>query len=425
MMVTRSGAVKVMDFGIARIAEGDDVTQTAAVLGTASYLSPEQAQGRPVDARSDLYSLGIVLYEMLTGVPPFTGDTAVAVAYKHVQETPPVPSSKNPEVSTALDAVVMRAVAKNPANRYQTAGEFREDLERVRRGDPVRATPLLPAGADATQVISRPPTQAMPPVEPEGSGRKVWLGILIGALLLLVLGGGLYLLAQGLLGSSPTTTPTTSPTPTPIPYPSVIGETEQAAREALAGFTNIVVKPRVVADPTDPRIGTVIAQDPQGGGTLLASEQVTIFIAKAPKSLTIPSDLIGKDLSTATAELEALKLQVNVQKQTSDQPPGTVILVSPPGGTTVAVGDTVTLTVAEAPAMVEVPEVRCQSFGAAQKKLEQKGLNPIISDTSVAPNPLCPKGNKVAEQDPAPGEMVPPGTTVTLYPGLEPSPSPT
>ena len=150
------------------------------MLGTASYLSPEQAQGGPVDARTDIYSLGAVLYEMLAGRPPFMGDTPVAVAYKQVNETPVVPSQLNPDVPARLDAVVMKALSKNPSNRYQTADEFSADLERVIKGQDVEATPLLAgvAAGEATQVISRPQqTAVLPPVEePDGSGRKVWLG---------------------------------------------------------------------------------------------------------------------------------------------------------------------------------------------------------------------------------------------------------
>jgi serine/threonine-protein kinase len=178
VMVTRQGEVKVMDFGIARIVAGPQTApQTSAVLGTAAYISPEQAQGQPVDGRSDIYSLGAVLYEMLAGRPPFTGDSPVAVAYKQVNESPVLPSIANPEVTPLLDAVLMRALAKNPANRYQTADEFRADLERARLGQDVLATPLMPAGGDATQVISRPQATAiLPPQEspPAAAGRCGW-----------------------------------------------------------------------------------------------------------------------------------------------------------------------------------------------------------------------------------------------------------
>src|SRR5215211_3377458 len=165
VMVTREGQVAVMDFGIARLIAGPETApQTSAVLGTASYLSPEQAQGQPVDARTDIYSLGVVLYEMLTGRPPFTGESPMAIAYKQVNATPPTPSSINPDIPPELDAIAMRALSKNPANRYQTGQEFAEDLERARTGGEVKATPLLPVGGEATQVISRPqPTSVLPP----------------------------------------------------------------------------------------------------------------------------------------------------------------------------------------------------------------------------------------------------------------------
>src|SRR5712691_444959 len=162
IMLTPAGEVKVLDFGIARATTGESLTQTATVLGTATYFSPEQAQGDSVDARSDIYSLGCVLYEMLTAHPPFAGDTAVAVAFKHVKEDPVAPSRLNHDVPQELDAVVMKCLAKNPANRYQTADELRADLERFRTGRGVLATPLLPL--DATQVVEREarPTTVLP-----------------------------------------------------------------------------------------------------------------------------------------------------------------------------------------------------------------------------------------------------------------------
>src|SRR5438093_1648490 len=166
-MLTDQGEVKVMDFGIARALSSETLTQTATVLGTASYLSPEQAQGEPVDARSDIYSLGVVLYEMVTGRPPFSGDSAVTIAYKHVREDPVPPSRLNPDTPAALDAVVMKCLAKNPENRYQSVDELIQDLDRFRSGLPVRATPLMPAAT--TQVVDRAsrPTSVLPPARPQ------------------------------------------------------------------------------------------------------------------------------------------------------------------------------------------------------------------------------------------------------------------
>jgi serine/threonine protein kinase len=426
VMVTRSGVVKVMDFGIARIAEGaENVTQTAAVLGTASYLSPEQAQGRPVDARSDIYSLGVVLYEMLVGVPPFTGDTAMAVAYRHVHENPPLPSSKNMDVPPALDAVVMRALAKNPANRYATAVEFREDLERVARGDRVSATPLMPVGGDATQVIRREPTSMLQSLPPEEGQRNIWVGILIGVLIVAVLGGGLYLLATALLNDNGTP----NPSATPIPYFTVIGQTRDDAESALrdAGFDQITFEEKAATNPTSPKIGTVVTQDPDPleVTSLLPTDEVTLTIAVAPENIQIPTGLIGRSADDVSAELTALSLSVTQEPDTtSGEVPGTVLAVDPEEGTEVALGSTVTLTVAAEPDITTVPDVTCQGFGSAKHDLRVAGFVAVISPETRPLNPLCPNGNKVAAQDPFGDTPATVGSTVILYAGEEPSPSP-
>ena len=207
IMLNAAGEVKVTDFGIARVVTtAETVAQTAAVLGTASYLSPEQAQGQPVDGRSDLYSLGCVLYEMVTGRPPFLGDSPVAVASKQVLEQPVPPSRLNRDVSPDLDAVILRALAKNADNRYQSAEEFRHDLERVRRGLPVEATPLLPAtpAAGTTRVIHHDvaPAHRTAVLEPEPAieeRSRWWIPVLVTLLILAVLGVFLWLLATNLL----------------------------------------------------------------------------------------------------------------------------------------------------------------------------------------------------------------------------------
>src|ERR1700741_789894 len=191
VLLPRSGTVKVTDFGIARAGTADGLTQTGSVMGTATYFSPEQAQGMPVDGRSDVYSLGVVLYEMVTGVVPFTGDSPVAVAYKHVREEPVAPSQRNPEVPADLEQIIMTALAKDPDHRYQTADDMRADLLRFRRGRPLAAAPVTALVAEATgagaataaATMATPRVGAPPPPDKDTSRRRA----LVTALTVLVL----------------------------------------------------------------------------------------------------------------------------------------------------------------------------------------------------------------------------------------------
>jgi serine/threonine protein kinase len=230
IMIAPGGAVKVMDFGIARALASNTLTQTAMTLGTAAYLSPEQARGDPVDARSDLYSLGVVLYEMLTGRPPFEADSPLAVAYKHVREEPPPPSALNEELGPAVEAVVLRAMAKDPASRYQTADEMRQDLERT----PMGGGPTEPIPAQRTAVL---PRRAAPPRRT----RRWWPALpLLGATALAVV-LILALVSAGRLQDEPGPSPraptqaTSSPSPTTPPVePAVLSIAEAiAALEAV------------------------------------------------------------------------------------------------------------------------------------------------------------------------------------------------
>ena len=418
IMVTRDGRVKVMDFGIARLVAGPDtVEQTAAVLGTAAYLSPEQAQGQTVDARSDLYSLGVVLYEMLGGRAPFTGDSAMAVAYKHVQETPLPPSSLNHDVQPPLDAVVMRALAKNPANRYQSAGEFRDDLRRVIAGQEVEATPLLPAGAGATQVISRQPSTAvLPPTEPDQEARKVWLGILIGALILLILGGGAYLLAQTLLGNDPAAT---------VVVPDVVGESFADASAQLTELGLDVAEPVEQVDP-DARPGEVLEQSLAPDAEVEEGTEIVLTIAKAPRTFVVP-DLTDSTLDEATVLLEEQNLVLGDQTEDASDTieAGHIISQVPLPGEEVEKDAPVSVVVSTGPeiTIVVVPDVTCLSFGNAKVTLAAEGLG--IEPAGTAPiNPLCSNPNKIAAQEPAAGDEVESGTVVSVFTGDTSSPSP-
>src|SRR5262245_30509672 len=413
IMLNERGEVKVTDFGIARVTTtAETVAQTAAILGTASYLSPEQAQGLPVDGRSDIYSLGCVLFEMVTGPPPFLGDSPVAVASKQVLEQPTPPSRLNPDVTADLDAVILRALAKNPANRYQSAEEMRADLDRAKRGLPVDATPLL-AAAGTTQVIDRPPpqsTQVLPP--PDEPKRRNWIPIVVTLVLVALLGLLLWFVAANLLSDD-------NQNGAMISVPNVVGETRQVAEQKLTD-AGLKVGDITKVQPTDPSQtpGTVLEQDPAADEQVDRQTPVNLTIVANPAQVAIP-DLQGKTVAEAQAALIDLGLVPDgPQGEPSDTVDvGRVTRTDPATGQDVDPGSTVTIFTSSGPEQVTVPLVTCQSFGSAQNELERAGLQPAISDTKVAVNPQCPHGNKVAQQQPASGTTVDKGSTVTLFSG--------
>ena len=414
IMLNERGDVKVTDFGIARVTTtAETVAQTAAILGTASYLSPEQAQGLPVDGRSDIYSLGCVLFEMVTGRPPFLGDSPVAVASKQVLEQPIPPSRLNPDVTPDLDAVVLRALSKNPANRYQSAEEMRADLDRAKRGLPVDATPLL---AGTTQVIDRPPPQSTqvlpPPGEPE---RRNWVPIVVTLILIALLGGLLWFLAANLLSDD------NQQTGVLIAVPNVVGETRQQA-EADLQEAGLKVGTITRVQPTDQTQtpGTVLEQDPAPNEEVERQTAVNLTIVATPEAVTIP-DLQGQTVADAQRALNDLGLVLGgpTEEPSDTVDAGLVTRTDPAAGQDVDPGSTVTIFTSSGPEQVTVPLVTCQSFGSAQKDLERAGLTPQISQDTVAINPQCPHGNKVASQDPASGTTVARGTPVTLFPAAE------
>jgi eukaryotic-like serine/threonine-protein kinase len=417
IMLNPRGEVKVTDFGIARVmTTAETVAQTAAILGTASYLSPEQAQGQPVDGRSDIYSLGCVLYEMVTGRPPFLGDSPVAVASKQVLEQPLPPSKLNPDVTPDLDAVILRALAKNPANRYQSAEEMRADLDRAKRGLPVEATPVLAAGA--TQVLDRQPqtTQVLPPTEPER--RSSWVPIAVTLVLIGLLGLLLWFLATNFLSDE------APQTGVQVEVPGVVGLSRTEAEQTLeeAGLVPVIAD-RVEDQTQEP--GTVVAQDPEEGERVERDSVVNLTIVRAPPTVEIP-DLEGASLEDAQAALLELGLEpAGPEEELSDTvDEGEVTRTDPAAGEEVEAGTPVTIFVSSGPEIVTVPDVTCQPFGSAQRDLSAAGLVPVASTETVPPNPLCPNNpNKVAAQDPGQGEVVPVGTEVELFPAEEPIPT--
>ncbi|MGH2674386.1 MAG: Stk1 family PASTA domain-containing Ser/Thr kinase [Actinomycetota bacterium] len=416
IMLTPEGEVKVMDFGIARTSTGDTLTQTAAILGTASYLSPEQAQGHTVDARSDIYSLGCVLYEMLTGQAPFTGDSPVAIAYKHVKEDPAPPGRLNPDVPDSLDAVVLKCMAKNPDNRYETAEELRADLERARQGLPILATPVM--RGQETEVVTGPvsPGQTavmtgLPPgEEDEGRRRRGWL-IALGVILALsALGLTAFFLVRALL-----------PKPADlVPVPNVVGETEEDAVDTLqrAGFR--VQTDREFND--DVQRGRVIEQDPPADERVEEGSEVTIVVSQGPPPEAVP-EVVGETQEAAEEILVDAGFVVgNVTPQESDEDEGIVLEQDPQAGDEARPGSAVDLVVSSGPATVAVPEVICQDLGSAQEEVEGEGLDFVVTGSRFSDE--CPPGT-VAEQNPSPGTQVQPGSNVRVKESSGPSPEPT
>jgi beta-lactam-binding protein with PASTA domain/tRNA A-37 threonylcarbamoyl transferase component Bud32 len=421
VMITSKGDVKVTDFGIARVITGaDTLAQTAAVLGTASYLSPEQAQSQPVDQRSDIYSLGVALYEMVTGRPPFSGDSPVMVASKHVLEQPTPPSKLNPDVSPELEAVIMKAMAKNPDNRYQDAEEMKADLERARLGQGVQATPLLPESAQTQRIApAGPPTAVLPPAAPEDGGRRRWwIPALIILLILAVLGGGLYLLASSLLSTNTDS----------VNVPDVRGFTEEAATRTLrdAGFE---VTPEFQVTTDQGKIGEVIEQSPDAGSLLAKGETVTITVGKRPAQVEVPK-LTGLTQDEAVAALEAAHLALGATStQPSEEPDGTVVSQDPLPGERVDKNSSVDIVLSQGPSEVTVPDVVCESLGKAESDLNKAGFQVVTSEETQF-NVECPKNGRVAAQDPPGNSSAPSGSTVTLIQSTDvqptsPSPTPT
>ena len=412
IMLTRDGEVKVMDFGIARSSTGDTLTQTAAILGTASYLSPEQAQGAAVDARSDIYSLGCVLYEMLTGRPPFTGDSPVSIAYKHVREDPVPPSQLNGDVPEDMEAVVIKAMAKNQDNRYQTADEMREDLERAAAGMPTLATPLL-AGEPTQAVTRRMPEDGtavmtgVPPDERPERKRRWWIALVV-LLILAALGAAAFFLVRELLPQAPTG----------IRVPNVVGESEDDATRTLEEARFRVEVEREF-NPDVPR-NEVFEQDPEAGERIGRGETVTITVSRGEQPVEVPG-VVGLSQEEAVSELEAADLRATIQTQASEEEEGTVIAQDPGEGERIRPGSAVALTVSSGPETVAVPDVICQDMGSAQAEVEQAGLD--FAPTGTRTTEECPPGT-VAAQNPGPGAEVVRGSNVRVKEAVAPEPSP-
>jgi serine/threonine-protein kinase len=421
VMVTRNGDVKVMDFGIARAMSDNQatMTQTAQVIGTAQYLSPEQARGERVDARSDLYSTGCLMYELLTGRPPFTGDSPVAIAYQHVRENPVPPSVVDPDIPPWADAIVLKAMAKDPADRYQSADEMRMDVQRAMNGMAVAAPTRLDSygrtQAMGAATMMANPTTSVPSYQygdqtdhggeepPRRSYRALlWvLGLLVvlgavGALAYMLFGGGGKTYAVPLVNGQPVV---------------------QAQKEIAAAHLKSTV---VDQASSSVKKNIVIRSNPAQGNNEKADTVVTLYVSAGPQKITIPN-VVGENYSTASSALAAKGLKVDeVADTASTQPAGTVTKQNPPQNTVVNPGTQVTLSVSGGG--ISVPSVIGDSASTAQTILTGAGFK--VDPKTVAASASATPGD-VFQQTPSGNSSSPKGATVTIYIAAQPaSPTP-
>ncbi|MGI8666841.1 MAG: Stk1 family PASTA domain-containing Ser/Thr kinase [Jatrophihabitans sp.] len=424
VMITSAGAVKVMDFGIARALADNaaTVTSTSAVIGTAQYLSPEQARGESVDARSDVYSTGCLLYELLTGHPPFSGDSPVAVAYQHVRENPQVPSSVNSVVPPALDSIVMKALAKNPLNRYQTAAEMRADLQRALGGQSVEAEAVM-TDVERTQFIAdarpvpRPgPLTPMYDDDDEDNNHKgalIWTSVVL-ALLLVIGGAAVYLLKKDDKPSAPVS----------YAVPTLAGLSVNAANDTIRNnhLTPAAGTPEGSNGPCtsgadgaaalkNPVKGQVCTQNPPAGSQQAAGTTVSYTTYAGPPNVLV-QQLVGLSYTDAQKALAQQGLSASRVNVDSAQPADQVIGQDPPANASVEPGSTVKLQVANG--KVKLPDVTKLTEQQARLKLNQLDFTNIAASQQAPVQPGYKVG-QVMSVDPAPGIYYNPATTtITL-----------
>ncbi len=416
VLVDAEGRVKVTDFGIAR-AGTSQMTEAGSIVGTAQYLSPEQARGTQVDQRSDLYSLGIVLYELVTGTLPFNGDTPVEIAMKHLSQTPELPSVLRPELPRELDLVVTRALAKDPADRYQSAEEMDADLERLARGAAVSpeteesatqiiSAPTGPFAATAATMVVPPRRGYVPPPPPPPvyydldepiHRRPVWPWI---AALLFVIGAGiggwfLYDQISNQLASNKVV---------PVELYLNMREAQARARITADGFS-----PRVTHFPSRKTpLGLVFKQQPNPGDRIPKGSTVSIWVSAGVPKVAVPS-LVGKQSTDAVSALGTAHLKADVHQVPSSKPTGEVTAQDPPAGTKEPEGSVVRINVSKGPTPVSVPNVVGQPIDTASSQLQALGFR--VTTNFVDSNE--PKNNVISQTPPS-GQSAGKGSVVSL-----------
>jgi beta-lactam-binding protein with PASTA domain/predicted Ser/Thr protein kinase len=422
VIVDSEGRVKVADFGIAR-AGTSQMTEAGSIIGTAQYLSPEQARGAPVDQTSDLYSVGILLYELLTGTVPFNGETPVEIAMKHLSQTPEPPSSHRPDVPHDLDLVVVRALSKDPAERYQSAEEMDADLDRVARGlgvspETAEAATTVLAGAGATSAATAATMVRSAQTRPQPGRyyeydevstrqRTLWPWLLGAGLLLAVIVGGIFAYdrIQDQLNAA---------------KPVVVGDyrglrESNAVQQINDAGLEPVVQRRASADTEE---GFVFEQDPGPGNRVDRGNIVTILVSSGKPKTRVPN-VVGRTQAEALQELSDANLRFRVVQVNSDRSEGTVTATDPKGGTNVVEGTTVRVNVSAGPKPVAVPSVIGQPFESADSQLRGVGFDVVRADVDSD----RPRG-EVIGQSPGAGQTASKGSTVTLQVSRGPQTTP-
>ncbi|MFC9844164.1 Stk1 family PASTA domain-containing Ser/Thr kinase [Streptomyces sp. NPDC060223] len=430
VMLTRNGQVKVMDFGIAR-AMGDSgmtMTQTSAVIGTAQYLSPEQAKGEQVDARSDLYSTGCLLYELLTVRPPFIGDSPVAVAYQHVREEPQPPSVFDPEITPEMDAIVLKALVKDPDYRYQSADEMRADIEACLDGQPVAATAAMGSvgyggyGADqattALHSADAGATSMLPPMNPDDGSygyddrpdrrRQKKSNT---STILLVVAGVLVLVGAILIGKY--LFPGDNAADTQVSVPRFV-DTTKAEAQKLADNSELQLAFTEKTCEAQPK-GNICTQDPAPDTKVEKNSTVNLVVSTGAPKVAVPS-VVGKSLDDAKSILEGddYQFQVETKDQESTEDPDTVLEQDPRLGTEVEKGSTITLTIAIEKKQSTVPDVLNQSCDAAKAQMTANNLVGECTDVETDDPNLV---GKVIQTSPTPNSLADPGSKVQIQIG--------